>query len=149
MQTVYTRGWSAIEWFIQLLPLVCNKAKMADNSIQLNTSHALQPHYRNETLDSSVNTKDGLKQPIACEVSEWSLSAEWVNIYKRILPPRKCQRVVGIGLPWREIYLSCFEKSSLLTSYFRRMVCHYQVIALKIRMYSAGVFCKNSAQQCL
>lgn len=41
--------------------LVCNKAKIADNSIQLNSSHALQPHYKNETLHSSVSTKDELK----------------------------------------------------------------------------------------
>ncbi len=128
------------------LPLVCNKGKIADNSIQLNTSHALQPHYQNETFHSSVSTKDELKQPIACEVNAQALSAEQVKIHKRSLPLQKHQSPRGTGLLWREIYLSCFEKPSLLSSYFSRMVRHYQVIALKkIRMYSAGVFCKNSA----
>lgn len=48
---------------------------MAYNSVQLNISHALQPRYQNETLHSSVSTKDELKQPNACEVNAHNLSA--------------------------------------------------------------------------
>lgn len=77
--------------------LVSNKAKMADSSIQLNTRHALQPQYQNETLHSSVCTKDELKLHIACEVNTQSfLQHRWKST-KGCCQYKNAERLWGLA----------------------------------------------------
>lgn len=121
------------DWMIHTAPpLVCNKAKMADNSIQLNTSHALQPHYRNETLHSSMSTKEELKQPIACEVNAQTLSAEQVERYKKMLPLQK---------HWRALAFS--EDRCIFKNWISWIACHYQEIDLKTSLYQQEFYVRN------